>query len=437
MKRNLTYVPKDKKVNYYIVVLLLFLIIGASVGYYKIYFQEEDESMYYTFCDLNAKQTQNILNKRQNEYNLQPTITVSDYGVYGETLDLFHAPYQIGKVDEFSGNTLFLKNLCQTSIEDKLPFLMSGNLDVGIEMDQLEDGLYEAEILSDFKFQRLKGDRAFDETFYSAKKQGVIKKVRLFSDKSIINAGLEDDLMLDNYLFLEVTSIEDHEAVDVVLNPSRFTISETGAIDMGHFYGDIEEANETYRMAKKVKDILEEKNIRVELLRDNDKPSNNFGPNGRVKKAYELEAKYMVNMRYESSGSQMDHGIVVLYPEYVSNRFAANMAKKLLNETSLNPSPYDDYNNPKGVFKSQDNAVIYYSDIVRETGGFLTGAGIREPFQDMASFSKDSRMGMNTVDIIYGYMTHPEDRETWNKEFDLIAEKTAEGILVQMGLMGD
>lgn len=437
MRRNLTYVPKERKTNYYLVVLLLFVVVLGGVGLYIYMNQEEDLSLYYTFCDLTPKQTQNILEKRQKEYNTLETIEVEDYGLYGETLKLYQKPYKIGKVDGFSGNTLFLSNLCNTTLEDKSPFLMSSNLDIGIDIDQLNDGLYEVEILSDFKFKRLRSDEAIDETFYSAKKNGIIKKVRIFSESEILNAGLEEDIIKDDYFFIEVTSIEDNDEVDVVLNPSRFTENEYGIIDMGHFYGDIEEATETYKMAEKVKSYLEKQGVRVKVLRDDETPIDNFSTDGRVVSAYNMHAKYMVNMRYESSGAIQDYGLVVLYPEFTSNRFAANLAKKLLNETSLRPSPYEDFNNPSGVFESYDRAPIYYSDMVRETGGFLTGAGTYEDFKELGTVTKDLKYGMNTIDVIYGYMTHPEDLKTWQTEFDLIAEKTAEAILIQMGVMGD
>ena len=44
MRRNLTYVPKERKTNYYLVVLLLFVVVLGGVGLYIYMNQEEDLS---------------------------------------------------------------------------------------------------------------------------------------------------------------------------------------------------------------------------------------------------------------------------------------------------------------------------------------------------------------------------------------------------------
>ena len=438
MKKNLTYVPKEKKVNYFIVVLLLLLVIGISVYTHKLYNQQPpDESMFYRMCDFNAEETQKILKEQQKIYTKQQTILFEDYGLYGETLSLYHQEYALDKTDLFAGDTIFLNNLCQTSVEDKSPFLMANNLDVGIEIWQLEDGLYELEVLADFDFKRLKSDTPIDETFNSVKRDGIIKSVRLFTDKKIINQSLDTEVIKDNYIFLEVKSIEEDDAVDVYLNPAGFTLFENGEIDFGHFQDDFYEADEMFKLAYKVKDLLQEKGIRAEVLRDDLNPTNNFGKDGRLKTAYEKQAKYMVNMRFETSGSSYDYGISILYSNFTSNRFASIMAKKLLQETPLRASYYDNANNPEGVFQTLFEDGYDYNDIIRESGGKFTGASKLDYFHDMASFSEKSRRGINTIDVLYGYMSDEIDLNTWVDDFNVIAQKTAEAILIELGMMGD
>lgn len=435
MKRGLTYIPKKRKVNYKIVVpfvLVLLLALPYLISKFEPAVDPKDQT--YTFCGFSTRESDEILEKSQKEASKLETVEVRDYGIYGETLNIYHEKYAPGNIDLFSGNTIFLKNLCQTSVEEKQPFLLSNKLDVGIDIMTLADGLYELEVLSDFKFKRLETESPIDDTFYSAKRGDVIKEIRILSDKDVFNKNRTEDKVLKNYLYFEVTTTEDNDDIDVVINPARMTTNDNGTIDYGHYYNDLEEATETYNMAVKIKKELEKHGVRIAILRDNETPSNNYSSNGRLKKAYDMNAKYMINLRFESSGSQMDHGVVALYSNFVSNRFAANVTKKLVDETSLTPSPYSEGSNATGVFETGMVQGLDLNDIIRESGGSLTGAGTLNEFSELTSFAKDYNRGINTIDLLYGYMTHPNDSKTWIEENDLIAEKTAQGILVQLGL---
>lgn len=435
MNQELNYVPKKRKANYKIVVpFVLVMALGLTFFYQKYFSEEQNEAMAYTICDFTSQQTKSVLDKRNIEYDTVEKAEISDYGVYGETLKIYQETYTPASFDGFSGNTIFLTNLCGTTVDDKLPFLLSNSLDIGIDMMLLDDGLYELEILSDFNFKRIVGSNAFDETFYTAKRNNSIKSVRIFSDKDVINHNRETEIFKENYVFIEVSTLEDNKEIDVVLNPSRFSTFENGMIDYGHFYNEMSEAEETYKIAKKIKTELEKYGVRVMILRDDIKPLNNYGTGGRLEKAYNMNAKYMVNLRLESSGSQMDRGVVVLYSSLTSNRFASNIVKKLVDETPLNPTPYGDRNNILGVYQTSVSQGLDYNDIIRESGGKLTGSGTLPEFSDLMDFSKNINQGINSIDILYGYMTNQEDLETWNESNDLIAKKTAEGILIQLGL---
>ncbi len=439
MKNELNFVPKKLKVNYKIVVpsiILALLIVGFFTNRYltKLNLKED---LYYKICDFDAEETTKKLKSRQKEYNKQETIDLADFTYYGESLTLYQSQYEIGKIDAFSGNTIFLNNLCKTTVDDKQPYLISNDKDVGIEVMHLDDGIYEVEILSDFKFKRFITETPIDDVFMSAKRNGKIKEIRLLSDKEIFNENHESPLLKENYLFIEVRTIEDNDEVDVILNPSRLTEGDYNQIDHGHFYDDLLESEETFKMAKRVKEILEEKKVRVALSRNGTYPVNNFGEESRVQEAYEMNAKYMVNMRLESSGSLMDTGVVVLYSNVSSSRFASNMASKLIEETKLPGTPYYDGNNPQGVFQTGLESGLDYNDIIRETGGRITGAGLLDDFQALTSYGKDINRGINTIDVLYGYMSHPDDLNAWQTDFENIAQKTAEAILTQLGLQGD
>ena len=64
----------------------------------------------------------------------------------------------------------------------------------------------------------------------------------------------------------------------------------------------------------------------------------------------------------------------------------------------------------------------------------LTGAGQLEGYPTVYNQSK---RGMYSIDILYGYMTDHDDLSTWVEDIDQIAKQTAEGILSQLGIKGD
>lgn len=439
MKNTFNYVPKKSKANYKIVVPFV-LVVMAIIAYLVTDYNkklEEQANLFYKVCDYSADESEKVLRQRQTEYIKQETILLGDFTYYGESLTLYEEKFELGNVDGFSGNTIFLRNLCQTSIEDKTPYLISNDKDVGIEVMNLEDGIYEVEILSDFKFKRFFTEDTVDDIFMSAQREGKIKEVRLLSNKEVFNKNHEEAIFDKNYLFIVVETIYENDEIDVILNPARLTEGDYGNIDQGHLFEDLAESEETYKMARRVKEILEEKGVRVALSRNNTYPINNFGEDSRVQEAYEMKAKYMVNMRLETSGSMMDHGIVVLYSNSSSNRFALTMAEKLIQGTSLVPSPYFDRNNPAGVFQTALEEGFDYNDIIRETGGRITGAGQLREFSELSAYAKDINQGINTIDVLYGFMTHPDDLKTWKTEFEQIAQMTSQAILSQMGLQGD
>lgn len=435
MRRAPNYVPKDKKANYKIVVPFLLLSFFLGFFVFKKYFYDDTQvAKYYTFCNLDYRESAKVLNKRQEAYKLQETIDFNDYGLYGESLNIYQNNYEVGEHDEFYGNTLFLSNVCKSGSEsDKLPYLLGSFINDGIDISSLEDGLYELEVLSDFKFKRLKSDLIIDEYFYSAKRDNKIKEVRLFTNKEIINLNREEEIIKDSYLFIEVNTIEDNDMVDLVINPARFTETEFG-IDYGHFLSEsFNEAHETYKMAIKVKEILEENGVRVKVLRNNSSPVNNYGEDGRLAQAYELNAKYMLNMRFESSANTvMDRGISILHSSYANNRFASLVGEHLVLDAKLDVSPYLEKESYGAINTFKKNNNLDNNNIIRESGGKFTGTAIDAEFKDLMAFAKDKN-GIETIDLLYGFMTYDADYKKWINSFDEIAEATANGILDILG----
>ncbi|NMB18214.1 MAG: hypothetical protein GX984_01985 [Erysipelothrix sp.] len=435
MRHEPSYVPKQRKVNYKIVVpFILFMMIISVFAFKKIYDDQIYEDKGFKVCNLSSKDTERILRKNLSEYENYKYTQVQDYSFYGETLKFYENDFDFHKTDPFIGNTVFLNNLCGTDIEDKKPYLLSHDLDIGIQLDTLEDGFYVMEILRDFDYYLLETDENIEFEFSSIKRSNQIKEVKVFANQEMINKYYDEPLLRHNLVFLEVSTVETNNQYDIVLDPAGLTYYDNEEINYGHFYQDVFESEYTYSLATKVKNELEKHGLRVYLTRDNENPINYFDNNGRIIKAYESNAKYYVHMRFESSGSNMDRGLNIFYSNFTSNRFASSVTKAILNGTKFKPSPYEDGINGPGVYQTSLIDGYDFNDWIRETGGMLTGAGQLEGYPTVYNQSK---RGMYSIDILYGYMTDHDDLSTWVEDIDQIAKQTAEGILSQLGIKGD
>lgn len=423
------YVPKKRRLNYKIVVPLVVLFLLLAYVVHSVFFakQQEDETGF-VMCGMSRYETRQFLKERQAIYEEKGTTTFEDYGMYGESLSFYETIYNSKQPDKMLGKTVFLTNLCSKDLQGQHTYLMGKELDTRIYIGNLEDGVYEVDLLEDIEYSRLMSNSVVDETFYSVRRDGFIKRVRLVSDKTLFDVET-DKVLKEHYTYLIVDTIEDNNEVDVVIDPQGGTLYDNGTVNYGHTYKNMNEYNELYTMALKVKSELERHGLRVAITRDNQSGINAFGEGGRIHNAYKSGAKYYVQLRLETSGSQMDRGLLALYSNFSTNRFANNLIKSLTSHTSMQVTPYIDGDNMAGVFQTQFSDGLDYSDIIRETGGKFTGAATKNIYDTLMSFAKEERHGMQTVSLLYGYMTNEKDLDVWNSQQDALGKATAEGIL--------
>lgn len=423
------YVPRKSRLNYKIVVPLVVLFLLSAYVVYTVFFEkpQEDESGF-TICGMNRYETRQFLKERQAVYEEKEKLVFEDYGMYGEALSFYEASYNSKQPDKMLGKTVFLTNLCSKDLQGQHTYLMGKELDTRIYIGNLENGIYEIDILEDIEYSRLISNTVVDETFYSVKRDGSIKRVRLVSDKTLFDIET-DKVLKEHYAYLIVDTVEDNNEIDVVIDPQGGSLYDNGSINYGHTYKNMSEFNELYAIALKIKSELEQHGLRVAITRDNQTGINVFGENGRIHNAYKNGAKYYIQLRLETSASQMDRGLLALYSNFSTNRFANNLIKSLTLQTSMQVTPYIDGDNMPGVFQTQLNDGLDYSDIIRETGGKFTGAATKTVYDTLMGFAKDERHGMQAVTLLYGYMTNEKDLSVWNTQQEALSKATAEGIL--------
>ena len=419
-----SYIPKERKLNYKIVVPFLLLVtIVLFIVYQKYNPQEQVVDDAITMCRMSAQKTRNTIKK----IVVEDTSTFLDYGQYGETLGIYQEPYEIGKKDPYVGKTFYLRNLCS---KDEFSFLMGIDLDAKIPIELLDNGFYEVEVLSGLTRQRLVSEEVINHQFTSMIRNNEQKQINFYADKTLFDTEDEKGILEDNYLFIEVKNIEvDPEAFDVILDPGAFKIKENGKVDHGYHRKDLTESTEMYDLALGVEKILTDKGLRVKVIRDNIKPINTHGAGGRIEKAYNLKAKYYFDFNLYFSFYKPDNGMTILYSNYASNHIANSLMNSLNSKTDLPVSNFTSRNNIQGVYKPRTIETLDNRDIIRETGGRFLGAARLQDFRELNSFAKDVRNTMQTVSIDYGYINDDFTYDTWVNQKDAIIEATAEGIL--------
>ncbi|CAM2797741.1 N-acetylmuramoyl-L-alanine amidase [Erysipelothrix tonsillarum] len=423
------YVPKKrKKVNYKIVVPFILLIGLLCYAVYDLYKPiNPDTNTQFSICKTDFSQTQEMLESIEH---LSP-IDLKDYGIYGQTLGLYNKDYAVHEQDPFDGKTVFLNNLCKN---EESVYMMNVDLDNKIPMEMLEDGFYQVKILEGLNQLSLRSEQKIDDVFYSVSKDGYSKKIRIIADMDLFN-NEDKEVMNDNYVFLEVSSVETpKDKYDIVLDPVGLVEDANGIVDHGGEREGLIESDEMYRTAEAIQQKLEAKGLRVMIARDNDKPKSLNGSNGRLKTAYDVDAKYYIQLRLPNSPYAGDKGTTIMYSNFTSNKLATNIMKNLVNDTSLKPSIWSSGRSMAGVYHPEKIEGFDSVDSIREAGGRFTGAGLMDDtYMDLNDFAADSNKGMQSIVIEYGFMNDDETFNTWKQEYTKIVEATVKGILTELG----
>ena len=121
-------------------------------------------------CDYSQTKTQSVL----NELKYDETIELKDYLFYGETLNIYNAPYDITVPDYFIGKTIKLRNVCDGN---EWVYMLGKNADEQIPLENLPIGFYEVFIVDSLKEKRLIATNELYDEFFTVRRNGLYKKV--------------------------------------------------------------------------------------------------------------------------------------------------------------------------------------------------------------------------------------------------------------------
>ena len=254
-------------------------------------------------------------------------------------------------------------------------------------------------------------------------------------------------------MLIIVEDNKDEEIYDIVLDPGH------GGIDGGASKYGSKETDFTLPLAKKVKALLEEQNIKVKLTRETNLTKNEklpeYGVHGRAVIPGEVHAKYLISFHLNSSTSTKVKGLEIYTAQNINYDFAKKMASNIVEQVGLTysnngvnkiangiytrmftnadiKSSIKEYESAKKIpydFSTKSN--YYY--IIRETGGIITGAYVddRNP-NNPGNPNYKSNTGTEAYILELGYITNKSDLNNMKNNMDKYAETIANTIIEQI-----
>ena len=190
--------------------------------------------------------------------------------------------------------------------------------------------------------------------------------------------------------------------------------------------------------AEYLKKRLEEQGLTVMLAKNSaEEALGYYGNDGIMKKAYDSNAKYYIELGMNSADHNAYRGMEIYYSNYASKTMANALMYAIKKQTSITAgNAYTWENHSEGVSaaflaKGKDNRQLYdMQPSLRESGGRITLAA---QFSDAAlqnqAFVKDSRLGMQAVSVNFIYVSNSKDVAVWKKEKQKIMDTLADAFI--------
>ncbi len=387
------------------------------------------------------------------------TADIVYYTLYGQYLNVNIVAPSLRNSNSLQSATLLLLSE-QGTIEYPLAFkesplgtlfYISGQINQGIFLDDLNEGRYEMVL----KVEESAPENKIEEYYFVLSNQTEYPSLEYYTVTDLegknrkIEIGVQKLLNpMNETMVLEVEQAKLPEDVyDIVIDPGH------GGADVGASGYGYNEADLTLQISLLLRDQLEEKGFKVKLTREEDIRLDTYGENGRYVMANELNAKFQLSIHLNSSSSSLVEGVEIYSPPNASLTFSENLVATLQELTDATTSPNRTGMVLPGVyvrnFTLQDiidsnemaqesgylpydiNTSTAYYGIIREAGGICTGAYVDGRNKDYgANAYWDQNKGVETYLLELGYITSSSEirqiRIQMQSYIEAIATSTAE-----------
>lgn len=388
-----------------------------------------------------------IFKNNSKEYiiNTDREAIIDELYIYGNHLNL-NGTIDISKVDINIKNINLLlhsENDIKTPLNYKINdenvyFELSDKINNGFLIDNIDVYYYNLyiEVISEesTNYYKLYNNTNYDTTeYYSLRKNNELKHIFFSNKNETIN--------------LNVKKVVDDNVYDVVIDPGH------GGIDKGACANGYCETDFTYLISSKIKEKLEENGLKVKLTRNDlnsDERLANYGDNGRVNIANNSKAKYLLAIHLNSN-DYGDSGLEIYTAFNVDYTFATNLASYITNKANTNYSTNNSFKKQNGVYtrtlqdidlkENYETAlandyepydVSYettYYFIIRETGGYMSGAYKDGRDGTPYNYSFNSNVGIESYLLELGYLTSKKDVNNLKNNLDGYVDGIVDALL--------
>ena len=389
----------------------------------------------------------------------EETANINEYYIYGNHFNIK------GSIDikdkNYESICLTLYNGVDKDIEinndtdgGNVSFYLSDIINEGLYLDNLDIGTYYLFLKATYennednenpivKYYGLKNDTKYNDTVYYT----------LSKYNNIITINSDNDYNTMAFNIKKNTS--KNKNYDVTIDPGH------GGMDSGGISGDYKETDFTMDISKKIKYYLEKENITVMLTHDEgdiDKNSvmDEYNEHGRAVISNEVKSKYTFSIHINKNISSKVGGIEIYTPSNINYDLAKDIADSITSNSGLGYSSNRLYKMYNGVYthnfteneietsmegyeKKGYNAYNVttnsnYLYMIRETGGFMTGAYVDDSNPDKVGVNPyyDSNIGNESYLLELGYISNKGDVNVLLEEQDAIAKAVADAIIKEI-----
>lgn len=318
--------------------------------------------------------------------------------------------------------------------------------------DKVNDGLYLEDIARGdyYLFLRTKetsDDDKVNYKYYALKNNTDYKETTYYTfsntnNKIIINSEESYPTMM-----MHVKENTDDNVYDIVIDPGH------GGMDSGANKNGYYESELTMELADLLYEKLKDTGLKVKLTRQDGELTKNeklpeYGVHGRAVIPYEVKAKYVFSIHFNSNSYSSVNGLEVYTADNINYDLAKKLVKNITETTGIGYSSNKISKVMNGIYtrtfteseiesSSKENEekgrVPYdittksnYYYIIRETGGIVTGAYVDNRNEEIkANPYVKSNVGSETYLLELGYISNNTDLDNLLNNMD----KYAEGIV--------
>lgn len=318
--------------------------------------------------------------------------------------------------------------------------------------DKVNDGLYLEDIARGdyYLFLRTKetsDDDKVNYKYYALKNNTDYKETTYYTfsntnNKIVINSEESYPTMM-----MHVNENTDDNVYDIVIDPGH------GGMDSGANKNGYYESELTMKLADLVYEKLKETGMKVKLTREDGELTKNeklpeYGVHGRAVIPYEVKAKYVFSIHFNSNIYSSVNGLEVYTADNINYDLAKDLVKNITESAGIGYSSNKISKVMNGIYtrtfteseiensskESEEKGRVPYDIttksnyyyIIRETGGIITGAYVDNRNEEIkANPYVKSNVGSETYLLELGYISNNNDLDNLLNNTD----KYAEGIV--------